>query len=206
MIKINLIFGNYTYAYKWIILLCFKFVNTYSQMILPYNKASYFKLIETDYSYKYCLINNRDSVYLESKYYYIKDAATSRKKVGIQFNYFPSGMIKQIGYYGAGIDTFSIDSNNIIIFNNPNPNYHLIYSSKIIEKIYNSKSENNGYTIEIVPSNWNIEFDSSGNISSHCIEDNNTTVVIKYNSKTINYYRYKNNKKIEEWFYKKGDD
>ncbi len=162
-----------------IIIFIFNYFIGFSQVITKHDHAYKYKQVETNYSYSYDVINNKDSFYIESKYYNLKEPINPRIKVGIQFNYFPSGIINQIGYYGTGIDTFSIDSNSIIIFNNPNPNYHLINSSKTIENTYNSKSENNGYSIEIIPTNWNIEFDSSGNIISHCVEENNSTVVIK---------------------------
>lgn len=174
------------------------FVNNslFSQVITENNKAYLFPKVikQLNYHYNEGYTENTDTL-IQFSYYVLENEMNlfPLKKVGQMIEYFENGQIKNIGFWNSQNDTFSLDSNKIIVFINPSTDIWLQQSySKII--LNDSNFKGNTFKFSEI-NNWNISFDNKGQLTQMVLNN----IKVSYFDAYLRYELFRNNQFLKTW-------
>jgi hypothetical protein len=181
----------------FVLVVFFIFSKTNAQVIFENKLArNYPKIINIiEYSYFESGYNQVDSFMKFSYYIKLKDLNSFPvKKVGQMIEYYKGGNLKNIGYWNKQNDTFSIDSNKIIVFVNTSSEVSLIQSYTKINTDYDKVNGGSTYKVSEIQ-NWHLSLNENGKIFSETINN----IRISYFEKFMFFEKIKDNKIIETW-------
>lgn len=158
-----------------------------AQVTIPFSGAyKYPKVVEI----KVPLKEVNDTLF-DKKYYILSDSIKDIK-VGRFIEYGSGGSISRMGYYSVTTDTFSIDSQTIIIFSNP----HKHTCIRLHYSLIPMPSFGNTYAVSESGA-CTFEYGENGKILEECVEMPDCTIQIIYGKETITYKTYRNQKVVE---------